>query len=284
MWSMRQEVRPAQQPRGGGGLQATSAAAPAQAVRRLLPEREMRAARADNRAPGARYSRHGKTRDGDPRYRCSVCGKTFSLGSPLRRQTRSADNGLVLGLLVNGMPLTKIAEITRLAPRDVYRKIDFIHGQVSDFVARREGMLESVDWEKNGTRFATDMQTLALNWPHKRTRAIVAVQHLCTAHARTGFIVAGSLQLDLDADPAAIEAAMVAAGDFAHPRSHRRYGRIWSASEFSAYLDAILRQRLLLLTPTTPGPGTQLPHVGVSSARTSFRTPTLSCSAASCEA
>lgn len=210
---------------------------------------------------GARYQRHGTTRDGDPRHRCCGCGKTFSTGSPIRRQKRSSANGLVLRLLVSGAPLSKIADITGLAPRDVYAKIDFIHAQAQAFVAKREGLLGQVDWNAKGARFATDMQTLTLNWPHKKTRASVAVQHLCTAHANSGFIVAASLQLDLDAEPTKLEAAMIANGDFTKPRSHRRHGRIWSASEFEAYLDSILNQASAP-KPGGPHPGTQLPHAG----------------------
>lgn len=211
-------------------------------------------------AAGAQYHRHGMTAGGDPRFRCCSCGKTFSMGSPIRRQKRSSENGLVLRLLVSGVPLTKIADITGLAPRDVYAKIDFIHQQVIAFVGRREGLLEHVDWEIEGARFATDMQTLALNWPHKRTRAMVAVHHLCTAHANSGFIVAATLQLDLDANPQSIEAAMMNARDFEKPRAYRRFGRIWSASEFEAHLDSIINQQLA--GQGGPQPGTQLPHAG----------------------
>jgi len=211
-------------------------------------------------ATKAQYYRHGATRDGDPRFRCCACGATFSIGSPIRRQKRSCENGSVLRLLVSGTPLTKIADITGLAPRDVYGKIDFIHQQISAFVARREGLLKDVDWETKGARFATDMQTLFLNWPHKKTRAMVAVHHLCTAHANSGFIVSATLQVDLDANPAAIEAAMIAAGDFVKPRSHRKFGRIWSASEFESHLDSIVRQQSVV--QGAPQPGTQLPHAG----------------------
>jgi hypothetical protein len=76
---------------------------------------------------------------------CKTCGKTFSIGSPTRRQTKSGENGLVLRLLTNDTSLSKICEITGLSPRGVYSKIDFIDRQVRAFTSRREGCFEKVD-------------------------------------------------------------------------------------------------------------------------------------------
>jgi hypothetical protein len=89
-------------------------------------------------------------------------------------------------MLTNGTPISKICDFTELCPRDVYAKIDFIYDQIVDFTARRERMFDKVDWEVVGRRFAADTQTLHFNWPNKRTRARITVQHLCTAQANTG--------------------------------------------------------------------------------------------------
>ncbi|WP_415183389.1 hypothetical protein [Phaeovulum sp.] len=79
-----------------------------------------------------------------------------------------------------------------MSARDVYAKIDFIYEQVIDFTARREKMFVGVDWETVGRHLATDSQALHLNWLNKRTRAQIAAQHLCTAYANSGYIMAAA--------------------------------------------------------------------------------------------
>ncbi|WP_273524681.1 hypothetical protein [Rhodosalinus sediminis] len=194
---------------------------------------------------------------------CKTCGTTFSIGSRIRRQTKSDKNGLVLRLLTNDTSLSKICEITGLSPRGVYSKIDFIHRQVRAFTARREGCFEDVDWAWVGRRFATDAQSLVLNWPNKRTRAPVEVQYLCTAHANSGYIIAADLGFDPEVEMPEIEALMRAGGDFALPRAFRRQARVWSESEFSDYLDK--RTRNIVLSPHESedfDAELQLPHTG----------------------
>lgn len=212
------------------------------------------------REPG-RYRRAGRTGAGVERFSCGGCGGTFSIGSPAGRQKRSNENGLILRLLVNGTPLAKIEEITGVSFRDVYRKIDFIHAQVRKFSTNREALFETIDWQKVGARFATDMQTLTINWPRRRRRALIAVNHLCTAHARTGFIIAGSLQFDPVADMATVEAHMRLSGDFDLPRCHRRQGRLWSRSEFQDYVDRMADQRGAAIVKGETAE-LQLPHTG----------------------
>ena len=210
-----------------------------------------------------RYHQFGTTAGGDQRYRCKGCLRTFSIGKPTRRQKHPAKNGQVLRLLVNGMPISKISEITGLSPRDVYRKIDFICERIRTFTCEREAALPGVNWEKVGRRFATDSQTLTINWPNKRTRAAVAVQHLCTAHANSGFIVAAHLQFDPAPDMQSVEDEMIADGDFQIDRCFRKQGRLWSRSEFQEYVDKITRE-IQLHPEEAPEvePGLQLPHSG----------------------
>lgn len=129
-----------------------------------------------------------------------------------------------------------------MSARDVYAKIDFIYDQVIDFTAKRERMFDVVRWEAVGRRFATDSQTLHLNWPNKRTRAQIAAQHLCTAHANSGYIVAAHLALDPDVSLPDIEAEMTAVGDFGLPRAFREQARVWSESEFKEYIDKITQK------------------------------------------
>ncbi|WP_448327010.1 transposase [Sulfitobacter sp. M13] len=212
--------------------------------------------------PG-RYRKSGRTATGTQRYKCKACLGTFTVGSRIRKQHRSSANREVLWMITNGMPISKISDFTGLCPRDVYRKIDFIYDRVVDHTARREGSFASVDWNKVGRRFATDSQTLHLNWPNKKTRAQIAVQHLCTAHANTGYIMAAHLGLDSSVDLPDIEARMTAAGDFTLPRAFRSQARVWSQTEFKAHLDKITRGvQIHPLEAPDADLDLQLPHRG----------------------
>ena len=122
-------------------------------------------------------------------------------------------------MITAGIPIKKISDFNGLCPRDVYRKIDFIHNRVIDGTARREGAFRQVDWSMVGLRFATDAQDLHLNSPNKKTRAEIAVQHLSTANANSGYIVAGHLALDPTVKLPDIEARMSAVGDLSLPRA-----------------------------------------------------------------
>jgi transposase-like protein len=209
------------------------------------------------------YRKTGRTKAGNQRFCCKRCGSTFTVGHPARNHRRQSKNGQVLKLLVHGTSLSKISEIADMAPRDVYRKIDFIYDQVKAFAARREGDFRHVDWEKAGRRFATDSQSLTLNWPNRKTRSFVSVSHLCTAHANSGFIVLGHLQFDPGADMEQIEIDMNLNGDIGVDRCWRQHGRLWTASEFKQYLDEITRE--VVIDPEIAPEvdlGLQLPHEG----------------------
>ena len=209
------------------------------------------------------YRKVGKTSAGHQRILCKQCGSTFTIGHPARNHRRQSKNGQVLKLLVHGNSLSKISEIADLAPRDVYRKLDFIYERVREFTARREGDLRSADWERYGRRFATDSQTLTLNWPNRKKRASVAVQHLCTAHANSGYIVLGHLQFDPAGDMEQVEIDMALNGDIKKARCMRRHGRLWTAAEFKKYLDDITAK--VVLDPEIAADvdlGLQLPHEG----------------------
>ncbi|WP_156945892.1 hypothetical protein [Roseicyclus elongatus] len=209
------------------------------------------------------YRKSGKTANGAQRWKCKACLKSYSVGSSIRRQKRSHTNRDILWLLTNGTPISKICDFTEMSARDVYAKIDFIYDQVIDFNATRERMFEVVRWETVGRRFATDSQTLHLNWPNKRTRAQIAAQHLCTAHANSGYIMAAHLALDPDVDLPDVEAEMIAVGDFALPRAFRQQARVWPESEFKKYIDKITQKvSIHPLEAPEVDLGLQLPHRG----------------------
>ena len=186
------------------------------------------------------YQRFGMTKGGDPRWRCKGCEKTFSIGKPARRHKRSDKNRLVLDMLCNDLSLAKASKISGLAYRDIYRRIDFYYNQVRSFVARREDF-SRIDFAEVGSRFATDSQALTINWPSRKRRLPVVFQHLCTAHARSGFIMEASFQIDPELSPAEAEAQAVAANEDQISTAFRRHARIWTKSEFDAHLARVAK-------------------------------------------
>lgn len=202
------------------------------------------------------YHLFGRTKSGDQRYRCKGCGRTFSIGKPTRRQKRSDKNHMLYSLLVNGMPLSKIAVVLGLNYGDIYRKIDFIHQQAQAFIARRE-CFSSTDWLRVGSSFATDSQSLTLNWPTRRERTPVIVQHLCTAHARSGFIMEAALQFDPSTDVELVQAQMDDVDDGSTSRCFQENGRVWSKNDFQEYLGKLQKQKRVQDTELY-----QLPHTG----------------------
>lgn len=200
------------------------------------------------------YWRFGRTAGGDPRWRCRLCRKTFSTGKPARRQRRSDKNRLIFQMLCNDLSLSKIADISY---RDLYGKIDFFHDQVRAFTLRRQDFSQ-VDFRAAGSRFATDSQTLTINWPTRRKRAPVMVQHLCTAHARSGYIMEASLQFDPAMTMEEAERRAEAADEAQVSVAFRERARVWTKTEFEAYLAKLLKQRRIDRTEFY-----QLPHDGV---------------------
>ncbi|MBC7144887.1 MAG: IS1 family transposase [Thioclava marina] len=203
------------------------------------------------------YWKFGKTAGGDPRWRCRLCLKTFSEGKPARRHKRSDKNRVIFQMLCNDVSLAKISKIADISYRDLYRKIDFFYDQVRSFTQRRQVFAE-VDFHEVGSRFATDSQTLTINWPTKRRRAPVMVQHLCTAHARSGYIMEASLQFDPSMTMDEAEEQAAAANEEDVSVAFRQHARIWTKSEFNEHLEKLLKLKKIEDVDLY-----QLPHDGV---------------------
>ena len=203
------------------------------------------------------YRRFGKTAKGDPRFQCRLCFKTFSIGKPARRHLRSDKNRIILQMLCNDVSLSKISKIADISYRDLYGKIDFFYDQIQSFVAQREDF-SKVDFRDVGSKFATDSQTLMLNWPTKRKRTPVAVQHLCTAHARSGFIMEAAIQFDPSMTMDEAEDISFAANEEDLSVAFRRHARVWTKTEFQGHLTRLRKQKQVKTIQLY-----QLPHEGV---------------------
>lgn len=187
-------------------------------------------------APSA-YRCFGKTAKGDRRHQCKGCGGTFSAGSRTRRHKRTDRTTDILLNLVNKVPLSRICEINGVTFPHVYSRIDFIYRQCLAMGAEREASLPR-RLAGGSHVFATDAQTILLNWPVKGHRATVPLLHMSTVHNGTQFVVASTVDHDPDVPPGRVDEDMRRCGDFDLPRSMRRHARLWSESE---YRDSVKR-------------------------------------------
>lgn len=203
------------------------------------------------------YRRFGTTTKGDPRFQCKLCRKTISIGKPARRHLRSDKNRIIFQMLCNDVSLAKISKIAEISYRDLYGKIDYFYNRIQSFTANREDF-SSVDFRKVGSRFATDSQTLMLNWPTKRKRTPIAVQHLCTAHARSGYIMEAAFQFDPTMTMDEAEKQAVAANEAHLSVAFRQHARVWTKTEFEGYLERLKKKAKIQETDLY-----QLPHQGV---------------------
>ena len=91
------------------------------------------------------YTSFGKTAIGNPRWCCSVCGKTFSRNTKATaRQRDHHKNKTIFKLLVNKMPVRRILEVTDIAPSTFYHRLSFFHRQCQAFAAHRERALANL--------------------------------------------------------------------------------------------------------------------------------------------
>lgn len=138
-------------------------------------------------------------------------------------------------MLCNDLSLAKVSKISGISCRDIHRRIEFSHDQVRSFVVRREDF-PRIDFAEAGSRLATDSQALTINWPSRKRRFPVVFQHPCTAHARSGFIMEASFQLDPAISPAEAEAQAVLANEDLVSTAFRRHARAWTKTGFDAHL------------------------------------------------
>lgn len=183
------------------------------------------------------YRAFGRTAKGDPRHQCKCCRGTFSIGAKTRRHKRTDRTGDILLNLVNKVPLSRICEINGVTFPQVYAKIDFIYQQCLAMAAQRERALSSCLSDGRPV-FATDAQTILLNWPVRGRRGTVPLLHMSTVHKGSQFVVASTVDYDPDVSVEEVDKAMESCGDFLRPRSMRQHARLWSERE---YRDAVMR-------------------------------------------
>jgi transposase-like protein len=186
---------------------------------------------------GGQYISFGKTPAGTQRYRCLECKKTFiGKQNPILGQRRSEKNRDVFILIVNRVPLSRIAETTTLSPKAVYDKLEFIHRQCRLYSGRQEAKLLKPDFVLPKMYVAVDRQYYLINWLKREDRRAVQLNAIATADLKTGYVFGMNLNFDPDAIGSEIEEAAEEAGDAHLTAPFRRYARLWLARDYQEAL------------------------------------------------
>ena len=180
---------------------------------------------------GGQVKRRGKTSSGSQRYQCLSCRKTFTPKKRNRAHRKPEINKQFFKLLVNRVPLRRIAEILSIHPQTLYGKIEFLHRQCLDFVSRREAELKNLEIPR--LYLATDRQVQISNWTQRKDKRNCEVYGIATACLRTGYVFAFNFNFDASVDQESTEKHAVELSDYDRPKYHREYARVWLKQEFN---------------------------------------------------
>ncbi|APW46538.1 IS1/IS1595 family N-terminal zinc-binding domain-containing protein [Rhodoferax antarcticus] len=184
------------------------------------------------------YVRNGKTPSGTPRWRCNACRKTFAgAAAPTARQRKPHKNRDVFALLMNKMPLKRIAEVTGLAPSSVLGKIRLIHKQCMAFAGSREQQLVQ-GMALPPMYVAVDRQTHIVNWSNRKDRRNVALTAIGSADLVSGYVFGFNLNFDAAVDALTVEQDALANGDLTEYEAYRKYARMWLSTDYEASIVA----------------------------------------------
>jgi transposase-like protein len=228
------------------------------------------------------YASFGKTAIGNPRWRCRICGKTFSKNTKATaRQRTPHKNKTIFKLLVNKMPVRRILEVTEIAPQTFYHRLAFFHRQCQSFAAHRERALASLAIRR--LYLSIDRQDYLVNWRARKDKRNVQLSAIATVDNEYGYCFGTHLNFDPILDAKAIKNEAQVNGDFHLPNPHRRFARLWLDTNYDATSSRSITPRLHKLglseaiddayataltrsdieSPDAPSPMKQLPEYGM---------------------
>ena len=228
------------------------------------------------------YASFGKTAIGSPRWRCNVCGKTFSQNlKTTARQREPHKNKTIFKLLINKMPVRRIIEVTDIDPNTFYRRLNFLHRQCQSFAARRERAL--ADLAIRRLYLGVDRQDYLVNWLVRKDKRNIQLSAIAAVDNEYGYCFGAHLNFDPSMDSKTVQAAVETNGDLSKPYPHRRFARLWlnadheraTAKSLNAkrhkqglpaeidetYADAMTRDGIE--SPDVPSPAARLPEYGM---------------------
>ena len=181
-------------------------------------------------APGQYWS-HTKTKAGTPRFRCKACKKTLTMqGLSTLRQRKSHLNSEIFRALTQKMPLSCVAEFSRVSPKTVYRKIDFIHRQCLLFASNRERRLPSMAIDR--MYVCVDRMDHIINWTNRADKRNITIQAVGSAELKSGYVLALHVNYDDTLSKDAVALAAIECADHEKQPPFRRFARLWLPAEY----------------------------------------------------
>lgn len=196
------------------------------------------------------YASFGKTAIGNPRWRCSVCGKTFSQNTKATaRQREHHKNKTIFKLLVNKMPVRRIIEVAGIHPKTFYHRLDFLHRQCQAFAAHREHALANLPIRR--LYLGVDRQDYLVNWMVRKDKRNIQLSAIAAVDNEHGYCFGIYLNFDPSLDSEAVQAEVEKNGDLDMPYPHRRFARLWlNADHDEASAKSLTTKRCKLGLPT----------------------------------
>lgn len=228
------------------------------------------------------YASFGKTAIGNSRWRCTVCGKTFSQNTKATARQREHDkNKSIFKLLVNKMPVRRIIEVADIHPKTFYHRLVFLHRQCQAFAAHREHALANLPIRR--LYIGVDRQDYLVNWLVRKDKRNIQLSAIAAVDNEHGYGFGMHLHFDPSLDSKAVQAEVENNGDLGMPDPHRRFARLWlNADHDDASKQSVTTKRrtLGLLTeideayaaalerddiesPDAPSPVERLPEYGM---------------------
>ncbi|WP_157275107.1 transposase-like zinc-binding domain-containing protein [Dechloromonas agitata] len=199
------------------------------------------------------YYRFGVTNAGTPRYRCKHCKRTFAVGGRATKKQRITHlNKTILLALTNKMPIRRIAKVTGLNAVTLYGKIDFLHRQCMAFAAARERELPTL--ARSRLYISVDRQDYMVNWSRDNDRRNIILRAVGSADNTTGYVFGMHLNFDPERDPVTIEQDAADVADQTLPYPHRKYARLWLASDYEEALQDAAKERSRKAAKAAKGP------------------------------
>jgi transposase-like protein len=199
------------------------------------------------------YQRFGLTTAGTPRYRCKACQRTFAVGGrALKRQRITHLNKTILLMLVNKMPIRRIAKVTELNAVTLYGKIDFLHRQCLVFAAAQERALLELDLRR--LYISVDRQDYTVNWSRDTDRRNVVLHAVGSADNTSGYVFAMNLNFDPEQHPETVEEDAVTSGDVGLPYPYRTYARLWLSGDYADAQATVAAEKARTAAKAAKGP------------------------------
>lgn len=190
----------------------------------------------------AYYYSFGTTKGGSKRYRCKICGKTFSIGKSTVRQRKPHLNKLIFKLLMNKSPFRRICEIADISPQTLYDKMAFLYKQCQIFSGNRERNLSNMPIRR--VYVGIDRQDYVVNWTNRLDKRNTTFQAVGSADNKTGYVFGMHLNFDPALDPIHVEQNAKDICDHTLPHPFRRYARVWLLRDYEEAINRKIKKQL----------------------------------------